>query len=151
MASKSSSNQDKKKFPYLNPTGKGGFGDRPEDINREGSWSPRDSQTYLLRKFSKMTERELLDWNKNTTPETRTAAEVWAYTRALKAKSSLNDYRTIIDRMEGTSVSRTELSGVDGKAIEVETKLSPEQQEIINKGVMDIYLKLHSDEPTEIS
>ena len=34
---------DEKVIP--NPTGKGGFGDNPENINQGGKWNPRDSVT----------------------------------------------------------------------------------------------------------
>ena len=38
-----------------NPTGRGGFGDHPENINRCGRWTPTMSRSYLLNKFQRMT------------------------------------------------------------------------------------------------
>lgn len=43
-----------------NPTGKGGFQERPQD--RGGSWDKTLSRTYLLNKFQRMTQDELLEY-----------------------------------------------------------------------------------------
>lgn len=47
-----------KKGVIRNPTGKGGFGDHPENANR-GYWHPEDSYSFNLRKYGKMTDIEL--------------------------------------------------------------------------------------------
>ena len=42
-----------------NPTGKGGFGDRPWTINRTGRWNPADSYPEQLRRYFRMTAAQL--------------------------------------------------------------------------------------------
>lgn len=84
-----------------NPTGKGGFGERPEDINTGGSWTPENSQNYCLRFFLRMNEDQFKLWGQNNPPETRTVAQVLAYERVTVARKELPDYREVVDRTEG--------------------------------------------------
>ena len=93
-----------------NPEGKGGFQERPQDRS-DGRWKPENSQSYCLNKFLHMTEEELANWWKSTTPKTRTVAQVIAYERVIKARKELPDYKEVADRTEGKSVERTEISG----------------------------------------
>lgn len=50
-----------------NPTGKGGFGERPQDINREGA--PKRGQSWAERidKLTDMTREELIEYVGKTT------------------------------------------------------------------------------------
>ena len=52
--SKSTSNQ-----VGNNKTGKGGFGDNPQNINRSGHWKKEDTPRYKLETMMTMTEEEL--------------------------------------------------------------------------------------------
>lgn len=45
------------KGEVLNPTGKGGFQTRPQDISRK--WSKETAPGYLLQKYGRMTREEL--------------------------------------------------------------------------------------------
>ncbi|UVN01684.1 MAG: hypothetical protein [Bacteriophage sp.] len=47
-----------KKGMVNNPTGKGGFGDHPENACR-GRWRKEDSYTYNVNKYGRMTDIEL--------------------------------------------------------------------------------------------
>lgn len=47
-----------KKGTVNNPTGKGGFGDHPENACR-GRWRKEDSYTYNVNKYGRMTDIEL--------------------------------------------------------------------------------------------
>lgn len=47
-----------KKGVVRNPTGKGGFGDHPENA-AHGRWRKEDSYTYNVNKFGRMTDIEL--------------------------------------------------------------------------------------------
>ena len=47
-----------KKGTVNNPTGKGGFGDHPENACH-GRWRKEDSYTYNVNKFGRMTDIEL--------------------------------------------------------------------------------------------
>lgn len=47
-----------KKGTVNNPTGKGGFGDHPENACK-GRWRKEDSYTYNVNKFGRMTDIEL--------------------------------------------------------------------------------------------
>lgn len=47
-----------KKGMVNNPTGKGGFGDHPENACH-GRWRKEDSYTYNVNKFGRMTDIEL--------------------------------------------------------------------------------------------
>lgn len=53
----STSNLEQKKGN--NPTGKGGFQERPDDINRSGHWKKEDTPRFKLEKMMSLTEEEL--------------------------------------------------------------------------------------------
>jgi len=78
----------------LNPTGKGGFQERPED-RASGRWKKEDSISYNYHYYMAMGNVEFDD----TTPETM--AQTIAYNRIKDAKDSLNDVKEITDRTEG--------------------------------------------------
>ena len=84
-----------------NPTGKGGFGDNPENINRSGRWKSENSQRYCLNMFLNMTEEELDEWKKNNPRGKRTVAQTLALKRVEVARDELADYKEVIDRTEG--------------------------------------------------
>jgi len=43
-----------------NPSGKGGFGDNPSNINLSGHWKKEDTPRYKLEQMMKLSEEELL-------------------------------------------------------------------------------------------
>jgi hypothetical protein len=88
-----------KKIP--NPTGKGGFQERPQDIKKGGAWSPENTQSYCIRKFMNMTEKEFKEWGAKNPQDKRTVAQVLAYERVTQARLELADYKEIVERVEG--------------------------------------------------
>ena len=91
--------QQDNKDMNLNPTGKGGFGDHPENRN-PGGWRKEVSFSYQYKRFMAMTIPELEAYA--TTPkEQRTVVEDLAYSRVVAAKMSLPDIKEITDRTEG--------------------------------------------------
>jgi len=86
-----------KKVP--NPTGKGGFGDNPQNRN-PGGWNKENTISYQYRRFLNMTPAELEEWAK-TPKEERTVAMDLAYKRVLEGRNSLADIKEITDRTEG--------------------------------------------------
>ena len=84
-----------------NPTGKGGFGERPEDINRSGTWNPRMTFSFQYRRFMNMTVEEFKSWKYLTADKDKTMVEELAYAAVLKARSDIRDRQEITDRTEG--------------------------------------------------
>jgi len=78
----------------LNPTGKGGFQERPED-RASGRWKKEDSISYNYHLFMAMEYTEFSDFKPIT------MAQTIAYNRIKDAKDSLNDVKEITDRTEG--------------------------------------------------
>lgn len=82
-----------------NPTGKGGFGDNPQNRN-PGGWKKEMVFSYQYKRFMNMSITELEEWA--TTPkDKRTVVEDLAYSRVLAARKSLPDVKEITDRTEG--------------------------------------------------
>jgi len=77
-----------------NPTGKGGFGDNPQNRN-PGGWSKDKSIPYQYHRFLAMPLEEFNAFQPHT------MVEQIAYNRVKKAQKSLNDVREITDRTEG--------------------------------------------------
>lgn len=88
----------KKKFPNLNPEGKGGFGDHPENRN-PGGWKPEFTFSYQYRRFLNMNTVDFDKWLENN--PIRTVVEEAAYNAVKDAKIQLKDRIEITDRTEG--------------------------------------------------
>lgn len=88
-----SSTDDK---PVPNPTGKGGFGDNPENRN-PGGWSKEGSISYQYQKLMRMSPTEFAEFK----PET--VAQEIALKRITIAKkdNGLYDAKEVTDRTEG--------------------------------------------------
>lgn len=82
-----------------NPTGKGGFGDHPENRS-PGGWKPEVTMSYQYKRFMNMPQVEFDTWLAKS-KDTMTVVEHLAYKRVLEAKRSLPDIREITDRTEG--------------------------------------------------
>jgi hypothetical protein len=94
-----------------NPTGKGGFGDNPQNINRNGHWNPKNTFSYQMSRFKNMTIQELDNWNMDTPREIRTVAEDLAFHRVYNARKELAEFREVADRTEGKPRQPLEHSG----------------------------------------
>lgn len=91
-----------------NPTGKGGFGDNPQNRN-PGGWNPDTTFSYQYRRFMNMPVAELDTWlEKNK--DTMKVVEHLAYKRVLEAKKSLADVKEITDRTEGKAPQSVDLT-----------------------------------------
>lgn len=82
-----------------NPTGRGGFGDNPQNRN-PGGWKKEMVFSYQYRRFMNMTTAELKEYSSKPDTE-RTVVEDLAYSRVIAAKKSLPDVKEITDRTEG--------------------------------------------------
>jgi hypothetical protein len=99
----------------INPTGKGGFGDHPEN-KANGRWKKENTQGYCLNFFLQLTELEFLKWSDENPPEKRTVAQAIAWSRVAKAKKELPDYKEVVDRTEGKAMQYSDIT-TDGKQI----------------------------------
>lgn len=84
-----------------NPTGKGGFGDNPQNRSN-GGWKKEMVFSYQYKRFMNMTLKEL-DEYRSSPMDSRTVVEELAYHRVMAAKVSLPDVKEITDRTEGKS------------------------------------------------
>lgn len=83
-----------------NPTGKGGFGDNPQNRN-PGGWKPETTISYQYRRFLAMPIEELIAWEKTVDKKDRTAAMDIAYAQVIASRKSLPHVKEITDRTEG--------------------------------------------------
>lgn len=83
-----------------NPTGKGGFQERPED-RVDGRWRKEDSFSYWLNKFKAMNHDEFFSWLNDVPESERTVAQDIAYARIRKAWDDLQEFKEVADRTEG--------------------------------------------------
>jgi hypothetical protein len=107
------------KGAILNPTGKGGFQERPEDIS-PGGWKKENTISYQYKRFLSMTSEKLASWKTDTPESEKTAAMVLAYNRVVDAKKSLVDVKEITDRTEGKASQSIDLTS---KGNELKTAL----------------------------
>ena len=115
----------------LNPEGKGGFQERPEDISRTGRPKNAESFSYWYRVFKDMTVKELKNWQNNNSEETRTVASDLAFTRIINAKKDLKEYQEIADRSEGKAVQTMKHEGdlITGIKVEIVDGTNSESNE----------------------
>lgn len=93
-----------------NPTGKGGFGDRPWTINRTGRWNPADSYPEQLRRYFRMTAEELDEESKK---DGLTTAQMLALTAindaiTLTGKARIDAIEKLSDRIDGRPLQAVE-------------------------------------------
>lgn len=100
-------NQVKKKGP--NPTGKGGFGENPQNRS-DGRWKKEDSFTYNMNMFKAMTVLEFEKWQKGNPKNKRTMAQQMAFNRVHKAINNLADFKEVADRTEGKAQSSMDIT-----------------------------------------
>lgn len=105
-----------------NPTGKGGFGDHPENRN-PGGWKPEVTFSYQYKRFMNMPVKDFETWL-DKSKDTMTVVEHLAYKRVLEAKNSLPDIKEITDRTEGKAAQNIQHTGKDGDPIETITSLT---------------------------
>jgi len=100
-----------KKTPQeRNPTGKGGFGDNPQNAS-PGGWKKENTISYQYNRFMNMTPEQLKTFVKAPDSE-KTMAMVIAFGRIEAAPKSLPDAKEIADRTEGRAAQSIELNSV---------------------------------------
>lgn len=88
----------------LNPTGKGGFQDRPQD---RGSWTKDTSPTRWIREFSKLTLSEVTEKEKDPTLTMVQRIAIKHVINAYKDPHVTTDY---IDRLDGKARQSTDVT-----------------------------------------
>lgn len=91
-----------------NPTGKGGFGERPENRN-PGGWDKDNTISYQYNRFMNMPPEVFRDFGKLPNGQ-KTMAMMLAYNRVAAALKSLPDIKEITDRTEGKSKESVDLT-----------------------------------------
>jgi len=86
-----------KKIP--NPSGKGGFQERPEDINRDGHWNPEMVFSYQYKKFINMDIEIFKNW-KEANPQ-RTMVQELAWGAVFKARTEHKYLQEVTNRTDG--------------------------------------------------
>lgn len=99
-----------------NPTGKGGFGDNPQNRN-PGGWKKDQSISYQYNFLIRLKVDEFREWLQEHPENERTMAQELAYQAVLKARKELNYLREITDRIEGKPSQSTDITS-GGKPIE---------------------------------
>jgi len=104
-----------------NPTGKGGFGDNPENRN-PGGWKKEDSISYQYNKLMRLPWAEFLAFK----PET--AAQKIAFKRITMAITSegLHDTKEITDRTEGKAPQSIDVT-TNGDSVNAYSSLTADE------------------------
>lgn len=96
-----------------NPTGKGGFGDHPENRN-PGGWKPENTLSYLYKFFFNMDTEKYKSWLKEH-PD-HTVAQELAWNAVAKARSEFKYLSEVTDRTEGKAVQNVNMNVADVSA-----------------------------------
>jgi hypothetical protein len=91
-----------------NPTGKGGFGDHPENRN-PGGWKPEYTFSYQYKRFLNMPVDEFKEWQSKTSDKEKTMVEELAYIAVFKARTEFKERQEVTNRTEG--MPKQEISG----------------------------------------
>lgn len=91
-----------------NPTGKGGFGDNPENRS-DGRWSKENSFSYWYNYFKAMTVKEFKHYERTHGDDNMTVAESLALVRVTKSRSDLREFQEVADRSEGKAQQKIEI------------------------------------------
>lgn len=85
----------------INPEGKGGFQENPENINAGGRPKNLESFSYWMNTFKDMTVSKFLTWEDDNPEDIRSVASSLAYARVAGARTDLYEFREVADRTEG--------------------------------------------------
>lgn len=92
-----------------NPTGKGGFGDNPQNRN-DGRWSAETSIGWNYNRLIRFTVEEFKNWTKEHPESERTIAEELAYNAVISARKDLGYLKEVTDRTEGKSMQKNDIT-----------------------------------------
>jgi hypothetical protein len=116
-----------------NPTGKGGFGDNPQNRS-DGRWSKENSFSYWMNYFKSLTVRQFFLYESTKPEDERTVAESLAYARVSKSRNDLKEFQEVANRTEGMPVRRHEFQDTDGDPItQVEVVIIKSREELKNE------------------
>ena len=85
----------------LNPTGKGGFKERPQDINRYGPPKNEQRFDFWLSFFKNLSRKELREYDKELPNRDPYGAEIIAYEHFKNSNKDLATFKEISARTEG--------------------------------------------------
>lgn len=94
----------------LNPTGKGGFQERPQDRS-DGRWDKESSISYQYQKLMRLSPKDLATFKPETVAQEIALARIKA---AKRQDSGLPDTKEISDRTEGKAPQAIDLTSSDG-------------------------------------
>lgn len=104
-----------------NPTGKGGFGDHPDNRNKTGHWNPDTSLSYQLNRFKAMSLSDIKHYLLEHDIDTLLPMEIAALRSLISVTSSGTDHKEqldwlsfIADRSEGKPAQRIIPTDEDG-------------------------------------
>ena len=83
-----------------NPSGKGGFGEHPENRS-DGRWDKDNSFSYWMNFFKAMSVEEFKEYERIKPEKDRTMAETLAYARVFRARIELKEFQEVANRTEG--------------------------------------------------
>lgn len=101
-----------------NPSGKGGFGDNPQN-RANGRWSKETSISYWYNYIIRLSVNELETFK----PET--VAQQLAYNSVMEAKNELSYLKEVTDRTEGRAMQQTDITS-QGEKITTPTAIQVE-------------------------
>lgn len=104
----------KQDFPNINPDGKGGFGDNPQN-RHNGAWKKTETFRYWFDVFKEMTVEELEKWQQDNPKDKRTVASDLAFRRILKARDDLREFQEVANRSEGMPKQTVEAVNLNEK------------------------------------
>lgn len=116
---------DDKSKSVPNPTGKGGFGDNPQNRN-PGGWDKTGSISYQYNRLIRMTDAELKEFKNRMDRGECTQAEKIGYQRVKDANKDLQTTKEITDRTEGKAPQAIEFTNPDG-SMGAYAALSPDE------------------------
>lgn len=107
-----------KKGQIINPNGKGGFGERKEDINAGGR--PKHSPQYWLQHYGKLSNKEfkklITDFANDKLDDELTVNQVIAL-RHISESNVFEVRKDLLNRVDGMPKQRQEITGKDGEPI----------------------------------
>ena len=93
-----------------NPTGKGGFQERPQDIH-PGGWKKENSIGYQYRMLIKLSVSEFDNWKRKYPRKIRTMAQEIAYQAVISSIYDIKYLEEVTDRTEGKAPQVIEHEG----------------------------------------
>lgn len=114
-----------------NPTGIGGLGEHPENINAGGRPKNQERYGYWLDFFKNLSEEDFKKYRNNK--KDMNMAELAAYARIAKTITDLKEFQEVANRTEGMP-KQTIKNEYDDEVTEIEVKIVRNNDEIPDNG-----------------